>query len=297
MPKRRLPSLNALRAFEAAGRLGRMTTAAEELAVTPGAISRQVRQLEDALGTPLFEGPKQRPVLTELGRQLLPALSSALDQIEAAVRAVADDPDGTLDVSCFSTFTMRWLIPRLHRFHAEHPGIDVRLSTTDRAISVERERFDVVITLDDSPQPERVQVQTLFAEWLGPVLAPSLAPLPQDRAPPQGKQMLRTRTRPQAWAQWVERTGKEWPQPNGQVFEHYDFTLQAAVRGLGWCIAPWHLVVDDLDAGRLVAPWGFCASGHHYVALRSPQRSIKAERFCTWLARQAAEMPQPCHRT
>ena len=112
--KRRLPPLNALRAFEAAGRLGRMTAAADELAVTPGAISRQVRQLEDALGVALFEGTKHSPALTDAGRLLLPAISVALDQIETAVRAVADEPGSTLDVSCFSTFTMRWLIPRLY---------------------------------------------------------------------------------------------------------------------------------------------------------------------------------------
>ena len=296
MPKRNVPSLNALRAFEAAARLGRMTMAAEELSVTPGAISRQVRQLEDALGVPLFEGPKQRPVLTDPGRLLLPALSAALDQIEAAVRAVADDPAGTIDVSCFSTFTMRWLLPRLHRFRAEHPGIEVRLSTADRAVDVERERFDVVITLDDVPPPERVLVQTLFPEWLGPVLAPSLAqtlPLHDLVSLHGSKQLLRTRTRPQAWAQWASRTRWGGPQASGQIFEHYDFTLQAAIRGLGVCIAPWHLVVDDLEAGRLLAPWGFCESGHHYVALRRAQRSAKGERFCAWLAHQAAQMATP----
>jgi len=230
---------------------------------------------------------------------LFPALSAAFDQIEAAVRAVADDPAGTIDVSCFSTFTMRWLLPRLHGFHGEHPSIEVRLSTADRAVSIERERYDVVITLDDVPPPERVHVQPLFAEWLGPVLAPSLAQsLPsQDPVTLRGKQMLRTRTRPQAWSQWASRARWGAPQASGQVFEHYDFTLQAATRGLGLCIAPWHLVVDDLDAGRLVAPWGFCETGHHYVALRRTPRGAKAERFCAWLARQAAEMPQPVPQT
>jgi DNA-binding transcriptional LysR family regulator len=295
MTKRRLPPLNALRAFEAAGRLGRMTRAADELSVTPGAISRQVRQLEEALGVPLFEGAKQRPALTQAGRLLLPALSAAFDQIEAAVRAVADDPGGTLDVSCFSTFTMRWLLPRLHGFHAAHPDIDVRLSTADRAVSIERERFDVVITLDDAPLPGQAQVQTLFAEWLGPVMAPSVAQTLSAQGPSAltGRQLLRTRTRPQAWTQWADRMGLAWPTASGQVFDHYEFTLQAAVRGLGLCVTPWHLVADELEAGRLVAPWGFCESGFRYVALRRAQRSVQAERFCTWLMQQAAAMPMP----
>ncbi|NRF68781.1 LysR family transcriptional regulator [Aquincola sp. S2] len=295
--KRRLPPLNALRAFEAAGRLGRMTAAADELAVTPGAISRQVRQLEDALGVLLFDGPKQRPALTEAGRLLLPPLSDAFDRIEAVVRAVADEPAGTLDVSCFSTFTLRWLFPRLYRLQAVHPEIDVRLSTADRAVSVERERFDVVITLDDEAPAAsgRIVVEALFPEWLGPVLAPSLAASIRLRAPAdlRGAQLLRTRTRPDAWVQWATRAGCPAPKPGGQLFEHYEFTLQAAAAGLGICIAPWHLVVDDLAAGRLVAPLGFCESGHRYVALRRAQRSVKAERFCAWLLREAAAMPLP----
>ena len=116
--KRRLPPLNALRSFEAAARLGRMTAAAEELAVTPGAVSRQVRQLEQSLGMRLFEGSKNKPQLTAAARTLLPALSAALDQIEDAVRAASQEGRGTLDVLCFNTFTVKWLIPRLYDFHA-----------------------------------------------------------------------------------------------------------------------------------------------------------------------------------
>ena len=128
--KRRLPPLNALRAFEAAARLGRMTAAADELSVTPGAISRQVQLLEASLGQRLFEGSKNKPQRTQTGKTLLPALSNALDSMEAAVRAVSDHASGTLDVACFSTFTVKWLIPRLFDFNALYPDIEVRLRTT-----------------------------------------------------------------------------------------------------------------------------------------------------------------------
>jgi DNA-binding transcriptional LysR family regulator len=131
---RRLAPLNALRAFEAAARLGRMNAAAIELAVTPGAISRQVKQLEESLNVQLFEGSKHKPQLTAAARVLLPALSAALDQIEASVRAVSNGgAEGTLDVSCFSTFTVKWLIPRLFDFHAQHPEVEVRLQATGQA--------------------------------------------------------------------------------------------------------------------------------------------------------------------
>src|SRR3989344_525766 len=127
----RLPPLSALRAFEAAARLGRMTAAAEELSVTPGAISRQVRQLEQHLGVALFDGSKARPTLTPAAHVLQPVLTTAFAHIADAVREVSDSRRGPLDVACFSTFTVKWLIPLLFDFQAQHPGIEVRLRTTD----------------------------------------------------------------------------------------------------------------------------------------------------------------------
>lgn len=293
--KRRLPPLNALRAFEAAGRLGRMTAAASELGVTPGAVSRQVRQLEEALGTALFEGSKQRPVLTGAGRLLLTPLSAALDQVESAVRAVSDDPHGTLDVSCFGTFAMRWLIPRLYDFNATYPDIDVRISAADREVDIEREHYDVVISADNGHDAERAAARTLFPEWLGPVFSPDLGGTLtcQSAEDLPGKLLLRTRTRPDAWRLWGQRAGGTPIDASGQLFEHYYFTLQAAAAGLGICIAPWHLVIDDLQSGRLIAPLGFCESGKRYVVRRRGPRNARADRFCAWLERKAAEMARP----
>jgi DNA-binding transcriptional LysR family regulator len=292
---RRLPPLNALRAFEAAARLGRMTAAAEELSVTPGAISRQVRQLEQALGVPLFEGAKNKPQLTAAGASLRPALSAALDQMEAAVREVRSSEAGTLDVSCFSTFTVKWLIPRLYGFNALHPDIEIRLSAAERA-GVDRDRYDLVITAQDHMSDESAALLPLFAERLGPVLAPALA-AGMDLRSPQGlasQPLLHTKTRPNAWQMWCESTGRALPARAGPAFEHYYFTLEAAVGGLGICIAPWHLVIDDIRAGRLVAPLGFQESGYQYVAKRrldSPDR--KLDKFCAWLAAQARDTPLP----
>ncbi|MDD0813291.1 LysR family transcriptional regulator [Curvibacter sp. HBC28] len=118
--KRQLPPLNALRAFEAAARLGRMSAAALELSVTPGAISRQVQQLERSLNVKLFEGSKNKPLLTPAAQTLLSALSPALDQMEAAVKAISNANSGVLDVACFSTFMVKWLIPKLFDFNALH---------------------------------------------------------------------------------------------------------------------------------------------------------------------------------
>ncbi|HAT33343.1 MAG TPA: LysR family transcriptional regulator [Janthinobacterium sp.] len=296
--KRRLPPLNALRAFEAAARLGRMTAAAEELAVTPGAISRQVRHLEEALGVRLFEGSKHNPQLTAAAAGLLPALSAAFDQIETAVRAVRDDDGGTLDVCCFSTFTVKWLIPRLYQFNALHPDIEIRLSAAERAI--ERERYDLIITVDQgADQGADGDGLALFPERLGPVLAPALAARMPVRAPADlaGKPLLHTGSRPNAWAMWAASLGCAAPTQPGPEFEHYYFTLEAAISGLGICIAPWHLVIDDIRAGRLLAPLGFQASGYRYIARRRPGHNKKLDKFCAWLCAQAQQTaaPNPAH--
>ena len=170
-----LPPLTALRAFEAAARLGRMSAAADELSVTPGAISRQVRQLEQHLGVPLFDGTKARPTLTPAARMLQPVLTTAFAHIADTVREISDEGRGPLDVTCFSTFTVKWLIPRLFDFQARHPGIDVRLRTTDTGSDADREHCDLLITAEEANGVQDAAAQRLFPECLGPVLSPELA--------------------------------------------------------------------------------------------------------------------------
>lgn len=298
--KRRLPPLNALRAFEAAARLGRMTAAAQELSVSPGAISRQVRQLELHLGVPLFGGTKARPTLTAAALTLQPAVSSAFQRIEDAVREIGNDAPGPLDVGCYSTFAVKWLIPRLFDFHARHPGVEVRLRTTDAG--ADAQRCDLWIAaepaasgLEDGKGREDAAF-LLFAERLGPVLTPALIqhrPLRQPADLP-GHTLLSTRTRGNAWDMWAAAVGAAPPAGTGTAeFEHYYFTLEAAARGLGVAVAPWHLVVDDVQAGRLVAPLGFTVSGYQYVARCRAVRDARLKQFCAWLQAQAQDAPLP----
>lgn len=301
----RLPPLSALRAFEAAARLGRMTAAAEELSVTPGAISRQVRQLEQHLGVPLFDGSKARPTLTPAAHVLQPVLTHAFAHIADAVREVSDPSRGALDVACFSTFTVKWLIPRLFDFQAQHPGIEVRLRTTDASTEAGRTQGDLAITAAEATGARDThREQRLFTEHLGPVLSPELAQRvalhqPADLADPALAPLrLHTRTRRNAWAMWSAAAGATVPPPTpaqaGPEFEHYYFTLEAAVRGLGIAVAPWHLVMDDVLAGRLVAPLGFVASGYDYVMHRRTSGPLpRLDVFCDWLQAQAAATPAP----
>jgi DNA-binding transcriptional LysR family regulator len=299
----RLPPLAALRAFEAAARLGRMTAAADELSVTPGAISRQVRQLEQHLGVPLFDGSKARPTLTPAARVLQPVLTTAFAHIAEAVREIGDGGRGPLDVACFSTFTVKWLIPRLFDFQARHPGIEVRLRTTaDTGAGAGPAHCDVSITAEEPGAARGAPAcLRLFPEHLGPVLSPALAGRvalrqPADLAAPALQPLaLHTRTRRNAWAMWAAATGAPVPAapPAGPEFEHYYFTLEAAVRGLGVAVAPWHLVLDDVRAGRLVAPLGFAASGYDYVLRRRAGAHPRLDVFCAWLQAQAEATAMP----
>lgn len=287
---RHIPSLNALRAFEAAGRLGRMTLAANELNVTHSAISRQVQNLEDVLGVPLFEGPKNRLRLTEAGVTLLAGLGTAFDQIDASVRSVADTDEGPLDVSCPGTFTMRWLIPRLYRFQTDYPNIDVRLTASSKPVDFERDGFDVAIRVGDPPWPAGADVIALFPEQIGPVLA--AAPAAGQVESLHGFPELHTRTRPSAWPDWQARSGRSIAAGPRVDYEHFYFMLEAARAGLGVCAAPWPYVADDIKAHRLVAPFGFIDSGHSYVALRRSRRNRKASLFCDWLQAEAEHFQQ-----
>lgn len=290
--KRDLPPLTALRAFEAAARHGRMTAAAEELHVTPGAISRQVRLLEEVLGVSLFDGPKSKPRLTEAGATLAPRLAAAFDALEAATQATRATKAAVLDVSCLSTFLMRWLIPRLHRFTAQHPNVDLRLRAADGPIDLDRDRFDAVITIEaDGPADARCDL--LFPEWLGPVAAPTVAaaihaPTDLSRAP-----LLQTKTRPDAWADWAAQTGTPAPDAPGPWYEHYFYTLEAAGAGLGLCLAPWHLVADDIASGRLAAPLGFTRSGKAYVLKTRRTPAAGAALFREWLRTEAVKQAAP----
>lgn len=283
---RRIPSLNALRAFEAVGRLGRMTKAAAELNVTHSAVSRQIRHLEDLLAVPLLEGPKNQQRLTEAGAMLLTGLTSAFDQIDMAVRSVADTVDGPLDVSCPGTFTMRWLIPRLYRFQAEYPDIDVRLTASSRPVDFARGGFDVAIRVGSAPWPAGADVLPLFPEQTGPVLAPALA----ATASPDfaGIPALHTRTRLRAWGDWLSKSAIRLDPGPRVEYEHFYFMLEAASAGLGVCVSPWPYVNDDIRFGKLVAPLGFLDSGHEYVALRRSRRNRKSSLFCAWLQSEAA---------
>lgn len=288
---RSLPSLNALRAFEAAARLGSVTAAAAELHVTHGAVSRQVKQLEQALGTALFHRAGTGLRLSEAGARLLPALTSSFDLMEAGVAQAARARGGNLIVSCLGTFTMRWLIPRLFAFRAAHPDIEVQLSASDAPVNFLRDRFDLAIRTERPPWPADMIATPFIVEEVGPVLSAALQERLRLRTVEDLARatLLHTDTRISAWPDWFASVGQAEVQPAAiQTFEHFYFMLQAAASGLGVAIGPKPVIEDDLSAGRLVAPFGFVRSGLSYVSLRPHADDSRAALFEAWLLEQSA---------
>jgi LysR family glycine cleavage system transcriptional activator len=287
--RRRLPPLKTLPAFEIAADRLSFSEAAGELHLTHGAVSRQIKTLETALGVALFRRRNRRIELTEAGLALLPGVREALQLLEACTVAVATSPrQGALVVSCVATFMMRWLIPRLYDFNALHRAIEIRLSATDAAIDFARNGIDIAIRRGKPPWPRNVIASPFLADRVGPVCAPALL---------KGRNKLRVsdlrhykllhaETSLQAWSDWarhIDAAGVDIKKSEG--FEHTYFMLEAAASGLGIGIASHPLVEHDLQSGRLVAPFGFTPTGKSYCVLHAKQAAgnAKIEAFRSWI--------------
>ncbi len=299
MARRQLPSLNALRAFEAFGRHGRMTLAADELCVTHGAVSRQIRQLEEQLGVALTEGPRSRLRMTEAGLKLAQALSPAFDQIEAAVPQPVPVGPRPLVVSCLPTFAMKWLIPRLPSFQAAYPDIPVRVAESNGPFDFKADGVDLAIRMrsPDTVVTYEAEVWPFMEHYHGPIMSPEVAaaqPMSLDRICTMPR--LLTRTFLEGWSDWARNFELDHlpPPASEQVFDHYFYMIEAAAAGLGVAIGPWAFVQRDLASGRLVAPLGFTHGRARIVAVTPPDGATKeALLFRDWLLEQGASTPLP----
>lgn len=290
MPKRNLPPLTALRAFEAFARLGRMNLAADELCVTHGAISRQVRSLERLVGARLTQGPRNSLRLTEAGQRLAESLGAAFDGIERSFVAVKSAADRELHVSCVGTLAMRWLIPRLPGFHARHPGLNIRVTEAYGPVDFGKDPFDAAIRLAEAIPGDDLEATPFLDNYHGPVMAPALAELGLERAP-----RLHTRPHRQAWREWSAHAGVAVGEGGEhREYEHLFYMLEAAVAGLGAGVSPWIYVAGDIASGRLVAPYGFVRTParFHFVAPSTTARPVTAA-FRDWLIDEAAKAPPP----
>lgn len=258
---RDLPPLHAVRAFEAAARHLSFNRAAEELHVTPSAVSHQIRTLEEQLGTRLFERLTRRVVLSRDGQALLPPIQSALDQMDGAFRRIrAARDDGSLTVQASPNFATEWLVPRLLGFQDEHPEIEVKLMTTRGrdGLRVDFEQVDLAVWYGNGSWPD-VACEKLLREELVPVCSPELV---RGENPLTAPEHLRDATlihvlmRIGQWRNWLEAAGVHGVDPErGPKFQNTPLALEAAMAGLGVAIANRAFVADHLRDGRLVIPF------------------------------------------
>lgn len=277
------PSLNALKVFEATARHLNMVKSAQELFITHGAVSRQVKLLESQLGVNLFVRRNRAIFLTKAGETLLLACQKAFSEINDAVIDITfGRQNKPLVVSCEPTIAMRWLIARLPNFQEKHPEIVVHLFAAGGAVSFAEKGIDLAIRRNDFDTGCFMEV--LAAEAVGPVCVPSMKDSALNKAV-----RLHANTRLNAWSDWSARTKHDIPdRVDHQYFEHFYLSLQAASAGLGVAIASKFMVEQDLIEGRLVAPYGFIPDGSTYCLLsetdfsEDPRKNI----FLDWLRAQ-----------
>lgn len=287
---RDLPSLNALRAFEATARLGSVNRAAEELHVTHGAISRQLRVLEEELGQPLFARQGRGIALTAAGAQLQDRVSGAFDQLrDAWAELQRSGEDAPFVLGCAGSVLARWVIPRLERLERDLPTLRLHLSPEEDPLAPRHAEPDAALAVASPPWPADWHVHVLAPEHIGPVVSQRYAGLARllerGASALSDEALLYTSSRPQAWPAWAQANGMAVDSLHyGQGFAHLFYLLEAAVAGLGVAIAPAQLVQDDIDAGRLLAPWGFRQTDASWI-LATPRRrgDSRVDALAKWM--------------
>ncbi|WP_431857807.1 transcriptional regulator GcvA [Azospirillum sp.] len=289
----RLPPLNAVRAFEAAARLMSIRKAAAELFVTAGAVSRQVKVLEEFLGTELFTRGHRAVALTPAGERYFAEVSRHLAGLRnATIHLKEDKGRPTLKLRAYTTFAMRWLIPRLASFHGLYPDIDVQLSASLDAVDFDREDVDAAVRLG-SGNWQGQQADRLMQNLLVPVCSPRFAAerglnQPDDLA---GILLLHSLARPDDWARWLSAAGaKDVNAYAGIKYESSAMSYQAAAEGHGVAIAQKALVADDLKQGRLCQPFAveldMAEFTYYFVFPIGRERTRELEAFRQWLKTQ-----------
>jgi LysR family glycine cleavage system transcriptional activator len=256
---RKLPSLTALRAFEAVARHMSMKRAADELSVTPTAISHQVKQLEEAIGTPLFERRVRSLVLTPQGNALLPVLSSGFDAFEAALADIAQaTPREVVTISTTTALAARWLAPSIASFRALRPEVDLRIHASDATVAIPGDEADVAIRYGDGSWPG-LAAERLFDDAYAPVCHPRLGL--RDVSDFSGHPLIHSEWQATMrdvpdWRAWAKAAGVKLPAGNGLVFSDESHAIGAAIAAQGIALVDLPLVEQELRNGTLVAPFG-----------------------------------------
>lgn len=301
---RRLPPLNALRAFEAAGRHLSFSKAAEELHVTPAAVSHHIKALEENLGVTLFRREPRRLLLTDAGQRALPGVREAFDGLAATLADIGENPNGDLlTISAVPSLAAKWLVPRMERFRRAHPRIELRLDATSRVVDFERETdVDVALRHGLGNYPS-LHVDCIMPASLRPVCSPRLL---EGEHPLNAPEDLRYHTLLHVpwqsqqggiepnWREWLATAGVTGiDAERGPRFNDTNFALQAAIEGHGVALASDALVSDDIAQGRLVHPFGRGVSGatpFGYFLVYPPRKAKlrRVQAFRDWIRAEVA---------
>lgn len=293
---RRLPPLNALRVFEAAARHLSFTRAAEELNLTPSAISHQIKGLEDLLGVKLFERRQRKVMLTAAGGRYYPALRQAFDQMNEATEALkAEDSSGSLTVNVLPTFALRWLVPQLSAFQKRHPEIEVRMTTNVEAIDFSRVEADAAIRYGVGGW-KGLTAKLLLREEIVPVCSPALLEgRPKLKTPADlvHYPLLHDVNRPDTWRQWLTAVGETGVDPDrGLKLDTTNLAVQGAIQGLGIVPVNPNLVRPELESGTLIEPLDFhlaVKGGYYLVYPEGRENRPRLKAFETWLMEVTAD--------
>jgi LysR family glycine cleavage system transcriptional activator len=291
----RLPSIGALRAFEAAARLLSFTQAAAELSLTQGAVSRRIHELESGLGERLFHREGKSLRLSEAGRAYLPFARDALERLRAGHEALArKHRPRILTVSVSPNFAARWLVPRLGRFLDAHPEVDLRVGAAQRHVDFASDDVDLAVRHGVGEWPG-LHVMRLCEESVFPACSPGLlrgGPALREPHDLRRHVLLHDRDR-FGWAQWLDAAGVHGVSPgHGPVFSHKSLALDAAAAGQGVALARTALAALDLIAGRLLCPLPErvpAPYAYWVVCPRPSARQPLVAGFRRWLLAQAGE--------
>ena len=281
--------LNNLRAFEAAARHLSFTNAAIELRVTPAALSQQVKALEDRLGLPLFHRRPRGLALTDEARAVLPVLTRSFDEIATALERISGSTGAVLSVGVVGTFATSWLLPRLDRFRAAHPHIDVRISTNNNRVDIAEEGLDFAIRFGDGAW-HGTEAEHLLDAPVTPLCAPAIA---ARLSHPEGllvETLLRS-YRADDWTNWFSAAGLAAPVLRGPMFDSSRTMADAAIAGLGVALAPSSMFAREIEQGSLVRPFALEADigGYWLTRLKSKLPTPEMAAFSAWLADEARQ--------
>ncbi len=301
--RRKIPSIEALIAFECAARHQSFTRSADELALTQSAVSRQIACLEDYLGVPLFNRIKKRLSLTDAGRVYAKQIREHLERIERDTLAAMANrgAGGILELAVIPTFATRWLIPRLPQFYAQNPHITLNLTTRAEPFMFTDTMFDAAIHFGNPVWPGAV-AHHLFGEEMMPVCSPRLLQGRTKVQPCELAQLtlLHQSARAEAWRHWFVQAGiHDAACLRGQRYELFSMLVEAARAGLGVALMPRFLVLNELARGELVIPCDMSLrneKGYYLVYPEHKQGSSLLEVFQQWLlgtARQYRETDFP----